>query len=401
MLRMPQILPTGNMADPVMQIINYLLPRIADLCLAGAVLGCLYILVSSLLVLRFGSRRLENRYSPLPLTILMPLCGHEAGLRSRLLRLCNQAYAAPVQILCGAQNPSDPSIEVVRKADADAHDCTIDLHIEPRVNGRNLKVSNLINMAQQARHDVFVMIDSDIEVGQDYLARVVGELQKPGVGAVTCLYHGVAAGGVWARLAAMGINLNFLPNVILALAFDLARPCFGATIAISRDTLKRIGGLPAFADQLWDDYAIGEAVRELGLRVAVPSLIVGHVCTEKSAWELLSNQLRYARTIRSIDPIGYAGGIITHPLALALLAALFGQGQQGVAVAMAALVLRMGQLRCVEICFGAQANSYLLVPLRDLLAFAIYVASFFGARIVWRDQRFRILSDGTLMPDPK
>ena len=32
---------------------------------------------------------------------------------------------------------------------------------------------------------------------------------------------------------------------------------------------QRIGGLQIFADQLWDDYAIGQAIRAAGLRVNI------------------------------------------------------------------------------------------------------------------------------------
>ena len=38
--------------------------------------------------------------------------------------------------------------------------------------------------------------------------------------------------------------------------------------------------VPAFADSIADDYAIGAAVRATGLKVAIPPLIVAHACTE-------------------------------------------------------------------------------------------------------------------------
>jgi ceramide glucosyltransferase len=36
----------------------------------------------------------------------------------------------------------------------------IELAVDTRVHGSNLKVSNLINMAERARHDVIVIADS-------------------------------------------------------------------------------------------------------------------------------------------------------------------------------------------------------------------------------------------------
>ncbi len=371
----------------------------ADALLAGATLGCAYLLFAGFLISRFRSRADSLETLPVPVTILVPLCGHEPGLEQRLTALCDQHYSAPVQIVCGISSPEDPAIEAVKSVIAARANCAIDLHVEPLVHGRNLKVSNLINMADHARHETLVLIDSDIEVGPDYLAAVIAELQQPGIGAVTCLYRGVAVGSLWARLAAMGINTHFLPNVIVALATGLGEPCFGSTIALSHDTLRRIGGFRAFSDHLSDDYAIGQAVRELDLEVAVPPFALGHVCSDVSARQLLAAQIRYARTIKSIDPAGYAGGVITHPFALALAAAFLGGGGQALALAAIALTCRMALCWRLERQFAARAGNYLLVPLHELMSFAVYVASFFGATVKWRGNRFRVV-DETLVTDP-
>ncbi len=366
--------------------------------LAGALLGCAYLLFAGFLSFRFRRHNDHPEMTPVPVTILVPLCGHEPGLHQRLITLYDQRYDAPVQLVCGIGSPEDPAIAVVERLIAARPDAAIELHVDPTVHGRNLKVSNLINMAGRARHETLVLIDSDIEVGPDYLANVISELQRPGVGAVTCLYHGVPVGGLWAQLAAMGINTHFLPSVFVALATGLGEPCFGSTIALSHDTLRRIGGFRAFADQLSDDYAIGQAVRELGLAVVVPPFALGHVCSDGSAHHLLAAQIRYARTIKSIDPAGHAGGIITHPFALALTAALFGGGGQALALAAIALTCRLALCWRVERRFAARAGSYLLVPLYDLMSFGVFVASFFGATVKWRGNRFRVVDD-TLVTD--
>jgi ceramide glucosyltransferase len=242
---------------------------------------------------------------------------------------------------------------------------------------------------------MLVLIDSDILVGPGHLSGVVAELQRPGVGAVTCLFYGIDHGGIWSRVAAMSANVHFLPNVVAGLTLGLARPCFGATIAMTRDILRRIA---AFADQLWDDYAIGDAVRAAGYNVAVAPFAVGHVYTEATARHLAESQVRLSCTIKSIDPLGHAGSVVTHPFPLALLAAGLGGGDHAIAVAMIALACRIGVSWCVEQRFAMRSQSYLLVPLRDLVSFAAYVASFFVLTVTWRGQRYR-LSDQTLMVD--
>jgi ceramide glucosyltransferase len=259
-------------------------------------------------------------------------------------------------------------------------------------------VVNLINMTPLVRNDVIVLSDSDIEVESTYLADVVAELQKPGVGAVTCLYHGIAGEGIWSRLSAMSINTYFLSNVVVARSMGLAQPCFGATIALRRETLEEIGGFEAFADCLADDYEIGAAVRKAGYEVAIPPFSVGHVCFERTAGELLRHQIRQSRTIRTIDPVGYAGAIITHPFALALIGSVLGS-PLGLLVAALAVVCRTLQTIAIERTFALERQPYWLIPFRDMIAFTTFASGFFGTRVSWRGSRYRVLSDGSVVQE--
>lgn len=370
---------------------------IAKLCAAAAVIGCLYLVVAAVLVLRFP-RPAPPLVRHLPVTILKPLCGDEPGLFRRLAGFCDQDYSAPVEIVLGAQDHADPALDAANRLKTTRSDRSVVLAVDRRSHGSNRKVSNLTNMAALARHEVVVMTDSDIEVAPDYLARVVAELQRPGAGAVTCLYHGKAHGGIWARLAALAINTHFVPGVVTAATFNLARPCFGATIALRRSTLERIGGLRAFADCLADDHAIGEAVRAAGLKVVIPGFSVAHVCFQPRLRELWAHQVRFVRTIRSIDPLGHAGVAITHPLPLALVAHVFGSGY-GLWLAALAIACRMLLCLSVERAFAVERQPYWLIPIQDLFTFAVYASSFFGATVSWRGSRYRVLSDGTVVHD--
>jgi len=365
--------------------------------LAGAflglsIVGCLYMLGAAVMTLRF-----ERHDPPLPsqvdaVTILKPLCGDEPQLYERLRSFCTQDYPAPVQVVLGVQSLEDPALEpAVRLAAAFPH--RVEVTSGANEYGSNRKVANLIGMARLARHDIILISDSDIEVEPDFLLRVVGALQRPGVIAVTCLYHGIARSGLWSRLFAMTINTSFLPNVVAGLRMGLAQPCFGSTIAIRRQTLGRIGGLAAFADQLADDYAIGMAVRRLGV-VAIPGFTVGHACHEDGLASLWLHELRWARTVRAVDPIGFAGTIITHPLVLALLGGLF--TAQALWVAAGALACELVLCLAVERRFKLPAHAYWMIPLRDLLSFTVYVSSFVGRTVHWRDQDYHVTQRGAL-----
>ena len=369
------------------------------ICTALAIVGCAYLVLAATLL-----RKLKDRASP-PLrsaqavSILKPLCGAEPGLETNLASFCAQVYPGAVQIIFGVGEASDPAAAVVRRLIGKFPQADIALVVGTEAHGANRKISNLINMATRARHGLIVLSDSDIRVDDAYLRQVVAALDEPGVGAVTCLYRGSADAGLCSRLAAMAINHHFLPNVLVGLRLGLARPCFGSTIALKAATLDRIGGFRPFANHLADDYAIGQAVRDLGLGVAVPPLLVDHTCFEQTWSELIRREARWARTVRLIDPVGHAGSIITHPLPFALAAAALA-GLSATGLGIIALVLVCRSLAPVQIgrMSGGAGVSFWLTPFRDLLSFVLFLASFLPGRIAWRDRRYRVRSNGTLTP---
>jgi len=377
----------------------YTLDILAGISIAGALIGCAYTLFASVLIWRLRPVRRPAPTAYPPISILKPLDGAEPDLFTRLASLCAQDYPGQIEIICGVAASSDPVVDVVRRLQARFPDAPIKLHIDARQHGYNRKVSNLINILPLARFETLVMADSDVEVGPGYLAEIVATLEQPNVGAASFLYHGVAAESVPSRVAALAINTQFLPQVVAALRLHLAQPCLGPTIAIRRRTLDEIGGLRAFADVLAEDHAIGKAVRQAGFELAFASGSIGHVCFDSGTWAMLSRQLRVARTIKVVEPIGYTGTAIVHPFALALVAVLLG-ASGGVAAVAGALACRLVLCLAVQRAFRLPPQPFWLIPLHDLAAFAVYLASFTGSRVTWRQYKYRVASDGTLLDQP-
>ncbi len=365
-------------------------------CYAVATLGSCYALLAAAVARRFAGTA-DAAAANLPaVTILKPLHGAEPDLYLRLAGFCRQDYPSPVQIVFGVADAADPAIAVVRRLIADFPDCDLTLAIDPRRHGANAKVSNLINMLASARHEILALSDSDIAVAPDYLRHVVGSLERSGVGLVTCLYRGTAGSGLWSHLSAMAIDYHFLPSVLVGLRLNMATPCFGSTIALRRATLAAAGGFEAIADRLADDYALGALVRGAGLAVAIPRYAVTHVCTERSAGELVRHELRWARTIRSLDPLGFAGLAITHAVPLALLGLLFGGLTPAASIVVVALTCRFVLALELDGAFALGGARLWLLPLRDLISFAIFLASYFGRDIEWRGARYGVRADKTL-----
>ena len=386
---------------------NYGLEQIAALTTEW--LSLLFIVVSALgsscaLGAAWATRRFIRQPASVPPTtwpdvsILKPLFRAEAQLSENIQTYLRQDYPGKTQFVFGVQDPDDSAIPIVRSLIARYPEVDIQLVINAAAHGSNRKVSNLINMAEVARYSVIVAADSDVAVGPNYLSTVAATLTRPGVGAVTCLYRGLPSGGFWSRLSAMAVDDHFLPTTILGLALGLARPCLGATIALSRETLSRIGGFEGVANQLADDYAIGKAVRAAGLKVVVSSMLVDHAFEERSPHEMVRHELRWARTIFAVDPIGYVGSGLTHALPFALIgAALRGFDGAGVAAILCALACRLFLKYRLTRQFELPDPNYALLCVRDMLSFAIYLTSFSSTKVAWRGQDFAVGRDGTIL----
>ena len=359
--------------------------------------GSLYMLLAANVAARFMSVRMSTANERPSVTLLKPLHFDSPGLEEDLATFLAQDYAAPVQIVFGVQSVNDPAIAVVNHLKGQHPGVDIELVVDTRSYGHNAKISNLINMAERARNDIVIVSDSDISVTANWLSNVVGALLQPGVGAVTCPYTGLGGASAWSTLAAMGTSYDFLPSVLFGTWWGMANACLGSTIALRRATLAQIGGFEAFRDLLADDYEIGRAVRQRGMRISVLPLAVSHRCTEQSAVDLFRHELRWNRTIRVLRPFEHMGTIVTYPFPLALAAlALPGGGLTGIAVLLAAVSARIVLKTAVERAFNTCAGPLWLLPIRDIISFAVFLLSFLGQQVAWRGARFQVRPSGAM-----
>jgi ceramide glucosyltransferase len=370
-------------------------------CLSAiAVVGTVYTLLAAVLAGRFMRRDGGAGAQSPAVTILKPLHQGEPDLSRNLESFFAQDYSGRFQIVFGVHDQKDPAVEVVRALQAKYPHRDTMIVADAALYGANAKVSNLINMLPAARHDTLVLSDSDIAVGPGWLSQVTEALNRPGVGIVTCLYTGEpAADGhkLWSSLAAMGTSYTFLPNAVLGTSLGLAAPCFGSTIALKRETLEEVGGFQAFADQLADDYEMGRAVRAKGYTLAIPALGVGHTAAENSFRDLFRHELRWTRTIRLVNPAGHLGSFVTHGFAFALLAViLLHFNPVSLAVLGLALAARLILKARIDGLFGTYAGPLWLMPLRDLLSFAVFLVSLSGETVHWRGTHFAVEASGAM-----
>lgn len=372
---------------------------IAAILLLLALAGTGYTLVAAQLVWRFGRRAPLAPVLAEAVSLLKPLHGAEPRLGDNLASFLDQTWDARIEMVCGVQHRDDRAIGVVERLVAQTNPLSqVRLIVDPTRHGANAKIANLLNMAPAASHDLIVLSDSDMAVPPDYLATLAATLAQPGVGAVSCLYRGRGDAGFWSRLGAAGSSYQFLPSVLVGLALGQGAPCMGSTIALRRGTLDRIGGFAPFADTLADDHAIGAAVRALGLEVAIAPIVLIHAASETSLVGLVRHELRWAATVRGLVAWpAYLGSIMTYPLPLALLGAI-GVPALGGCVVLAALAARILLVARIDRLCGARTAPLWLLPIRDILSFTLFLASFGVRSVDWRGQKLRMTSRGRIVP---
>jgi ceramide glucosyltransferase len=328
--------------------------------------------------------------------VLKPLHGAEPGLYENLRSFVDQDYPA-MQVVFGVRHSADMALPVARALMRNRPEKDLELVVDARTIGSNLKVANLENMLPAASHDFIVLADSDMRVDPHYLGAATAPLRDPRNGLVTCLYKGVPMGGLWSQFGAMQINFAFLPSALLGEMLSTGGGCFGATIALRREVLERIGGFARIRDELADDHRLGDAVRELGLATVLSPYIVENRLAEPSLSSLWRHELRWARTVRAMAPFGFAGSIVTHTVVLALLAgAAAGFSAIACWLALISCMLRWISAGIIARSLALPIGGLWLLPLRDVLSFAVFIGSFCGRSVLWRDQLFRVEPGGRM-----
>jgi ceramide glucosyltransferase len=329
-----------------------------------------------------------------PISILKPLKGTDPQIYDCLRSHCLQDYPA-YEIVFGVSDPNDPAIATVKKLQSEFPANRIQLVVCPKILGANVKVSNLAQMLPFARHDHLIVDDSDIRVERSYLRRVIAPLADPTVGMVTCLYRGVAAPTLGSRWEALGISTDFCAGVLAARQLEGGMHFgLGSTLAFRRGDVQRIGGFESFADYLADDYELGRRIAALGLKVELSDVVVETVLPPYRMHNFLQHQLRWSRAIRDARAGGYMGLIFTFGLMWSMVTVISAKGERW-SWALFASVTFLRLLVALVIGRVVLADRQLsrnlwLIPLRDITAVAIWIASFAGHTVSWRGDNFHL-----------
>ncbi len=377
-------------------------------------LGCFGLLTSTVfagMVVAGARRHLRQRepggdFAP-PLSLLKPLHGAEPGLEANLATFFEQDYP-DYEILFCARDAADAGLETARWV-AGRY---------PRIAARfftagwdtgeskyiNAKVHSMEVMAEAAAHGILVISDSDVRVTGEYLRAVASPFADPEVGAMTCLYRGVAVeGGLWARLEAVGMSVEMTAGVLVANMLEGMQFVLGPTMAVRAGCVQAMGGMGVLGDYCADDFLLGNEVFKQGRRVSLSHHVIDHMVINSSFGSSMAHQVRWMKSTRFSRPKGHFGTALTFSMPFGLLAS-------GCAMAMGRPWLGVGLFAWAVLTRWAIAwaaggrvvrdpswfGLYVLYPLRDLMGFGFWAASYFSSEIVWRGKLYQLLPGGRM-----
>lgn len=379
--------------------------RIGFEILFGALTACAigyYLLVLVAARAFLHRRKAAEGFTP-PVTLLKPVRGDDPDAFAAFESHCLQDYP-DYEIIFGVWDLDDPAIAAVQRLKHQFPQRRIELVICPQALGTNRKVSNLVQMLPHAQHLFLIVNDSDIRVSPDYLRKVMAAFADSNVGLVTTLYRGAPSPTLGSRLESLGISTDFIGGVLAARLLEGGiRFALGSTMAVRRDVLDRVGGFELLLDFLADDYELGKRTAQTGALIEIADVVVDTHLPPYSWSAFLDHQLRWGRSIRDSRPGGYLGLALTFGLPWALAALIAAGGALwSWLLLLLTLAVRFGVAGYIAVGVlqdPAYRRLSALLPLRDLVAFGIWLAGFFGSTVSWRGERFR-LKDRKLYRSP-
>jgi ceramide glucosyltransferase len=344
-------------------------------------------------------RRLPPLADPPGITILKPLKGCDEFTEKCLHSWLAQDYGGKLQILFGVASASDPVCEVVRGLLDRFPAADAALVVCPENLGLNAKVSTLVQLQRQARHALIGVSDADVLGPPDLLANAVQSFTDAEVGLVSCFYRLAHAPTTAMRWEAVAVNADFWSQVLQSNRLKPMDFALGAVMIARREALERIGGFESLANCLADDYQLGNRIVRGGARAELCPVVVECWDPPQGWGAVWRHQLRWARTIRVCQPGPYFWSLLSNATFWPLLWVALSPSSASVIVAAALVLLRISLATRLQGKLTPDRSHLALawlVPIKDCLGAAVWLAAFLGNTIEWRGQRLRLQRDGTL-----
>ena len=378
-----------------------------SVAVVGLISCTVFLFLTLFSILRF--RRRMRRSAPEAhtlwprVTLLKPLCGMEPQLQRSLESFFAQEYP-DFEIIFGTRDASDPALDVVERLQRRYPWVDVKVVFSGEPNHPNAKVCSLQKMIQASTSEYFIFSDSDVHVEQNYIYEVVRPLLDPEVGAATCLYRGVSTGSLWSRLEALGMSVEMTAGVMAAELVEGMKFTLGPTMAMRREVVEQAGGIGALAEYCSDDYLLGNRIAELGYKVVLSDHVIEHIVLNRSFIASWLHQVRWMKSTRFSRPKGHLGTALTFAMPFGLLAFYAAMSMHNSTLAWELLAYAVANRLVLAVAAGwgvvRDRKSVLfcwLYPVRDLMGFCFWAASYLGRTIVWRGESYRLETGGIMV----
>jgi ceramide glucosyltransferase len=339
-----------------------------------------------------------------PVTILKPVHGAEQRLEENLESFFRQTYPR-YEVIFGVRDVENPAYRVAQSVCARHPEIPSQIVISGPPEWPNAKVFSLDKMIAASAHSYFIISDSDVRVEPNFLQNMVIPLLDPKVGLITCMYRGVPAQDFWSSLEALGLSVEMSSGVMVADMIEGMRFALGPAMSARRDAIEAIGGIAATADYYSDDFELGKKIWSNGYRVLLSHHVVNNVLTPRSLLRTVGDQLRWMKSTRYSRPVGHVGTGLTYAVPFGILglmaAGALGPWSLGLALFGVTYLNRAVQCAVIgrNVVHDPRAVSHSwLYPLRDLLGFFTWAASFTSRKFYWRGEMYRFEKGGRIAP---
>ncbi len=338
-----------------------------------------------------------------PVSLLKPVHGLEARLKENIESFFRQEYP-DYEILFAADDEDDAALGVIREICARYPKIRSRVLVTGRPPWPNPPSYSFARMAEVAEHEILVTSDSDVEVAPNYLREVVPPLLDPKTGMLTCLYRGKNAGGFWSALDAIGMSVEMTAGVMTANLLEGMKFGLGPTIVARKDSVEKIGGYRVLGDYFSNDFVIGNLIEKAGYRVVLSRHVIDHVVPPMTLRRMWERQVRWAKGTRYSRPKGHFGTglVFAMPYGILGLAAAGALGWWEIGAWFLSVAILNRLIEALAIGWGVVRDPVArrapwLYPIRDLLGFCVWTASYLSKKAVWRDSRYELVDGGRIV----
>ena len=383
---------------------NLLLRSLFYGALAGSVTSTIYCGMVLVGAVRFARRKRREERAPAdflpPVSILKPLHGTEPDLEENLKRFFDLDYPEYELLFCARHN-TDTGLQLAKRIAAQYPKARVRFLTCGEPQFPNAKMWSLTALAEAAQYETLVTSDADARVSRDYIRRMVQELAEPKRELASCLYIGRTNGGFAAQLDAVGKSVEMSGGIFVAdLVERGTKFALGVSMVLRRDAFLKAGGYEDLGQYYAEDFVLGNRLAEKGYGVRMANYVVRLMVLPQGLRKSFTDQLRWMKSTRRSRPAGHLGTGLTYAVPFGLLGFIWGlfSGHPVAGLLWLLATFTNRWLMAAVVLWALEdeeaAKPILIYPLRDLLGFVVWVASYIGSNTRYHGGTYAIGPDG-------